>query len=147
MRGPRVKTVGTLALAALLPFAVACGGGEETEDAAADQQPPAGQQQQPPGQQPGQQMQIEVEEDELRAFTEAQVELEGLREEYQGKLQDAGGQEEAQQLEQEANEEMMQAVEDEGLDVERYSQIARAIETDPELRQRFMELREELLAE
>ncbi len=146
MRGSIPKTASALALAALLPVALACDSGDqEAGDAASQQQgqPPAGQQQQPP---PGQQQapQIEVEEDELRAFTEAQVEIEGLRGEYQTRLQEAEGQEEARQIEQEANEEMVGVVEDQGLDVQRYTQIARAIDSDPDLRQRFMELRQEL---
>lgn len=145
MCGSISKTASALALAALLPLALACDSGDqEAEDAASQRgQPPAGQQQQPP---PGQQQapEIEVGEQELRSFTEAQVEIESLRGEYQTRLQEAGGQEEARQIEQEANEEMVQVVEDQGLDVQRYTQIARAIDSDPELRQRFMELRQEL---
>lgn len=147
MRGSIPKTASALALAALLPVALACDSGDqEAGDAASQQQgqPPAGQQQQQPPSGQQQAPQIEVEEDELRAFTEAQVEIEGLRGEYQTRLQEAEGQEEARQIEQEANEEMVGVVEDQGLDVQRYTQIARAIDSDPDLRQRFMELRQEL---
>lgn len=146
MRDSISKSASALALAALLPLALACDSGDqEAGDAASQQgQPPAGQQQQqpPPGQQ--QAPQIEVGEEEMRSFAEAQIEIEGLRGEYQTRLQEAEGQEEARQIEQEANEEMVQVVEDQDLDVQRYTQIAQAIDADPDLRERFMELRQEL---
>jgi len=47
---------------------------------------------------------------------------------------------EIQQIQQQSNEEMVQAVEDEGLSVQRFNQIAQAIQQNPELQQEFREM-------
>ncbi len=45
-----------------------------------------------------------------------------------------------QQIQEEANQEMVEAVEDEGLSVERFNQIAQAIQQDPELQEEFSDM-------
>ena len=45
-----------------------------------------------------------------------------------------------QQIQQQSNEEMVQAVEDEGLSVQRFNEIAQAIQQNPELQQEFREM-------
>jgi hypothetical protein len=47
---------------------------------------------------------------------------------------------EIQQIQQQSNEDMVQAVQEEGLEVQRFNQIARAIQQNPDLQQRFQEL-------
>lgn len=47
---------------------------------------------------------------------------------------------EIQQIQESSNQQMIEAVQEEGLDVQRFNQIARAIQQNPELQQRFQEL-------
>ncbi|MFW5811839.1 MAG: DUF4168 domain-containing protein [Alkalispirochaetaceae bacterium] len=47
---------------------------------------------------------------------------------------------ELEEIQQESNDQMVEAVEDEGLDVQRFNRIAQAIQQDPELQERFEEL-------
>lgn len=47
---------------------------------------------------------------------------------------------EIQQIQQQSNQEMVQAVRDEGLEVQRFNQIAQAIQQSSELQERFQEL-------
>jgi hypothetical protein len=47
---------------------------------------------------------------------------------------------EIQQIQQQSNQEMVQAVREEGLEVQRFNQIAQAIQQSPDLQQRFQEL-------
>ncbi len=47
---------------------------------------------------------------------------------------------EIQQIQQQSNQEMVEAVEEEGLDVQQFNQIAQAIQQDPELQARLQEL-------
>lgn len=47
---------------------------------------------------------------------------------------------EIQQIQQQSNEEMVEAVQGEGLEVQRFNQIAQAIQQSPDLQQRFQEL-------
>lgn len=144
MNRSKTKTFHAVSLALLLPLAMACGSddGQQTEEtAAAEQQQPAA------GQQPGQQVDIEVSEDEMETFVEVQMELADVRQEVQGEMQAAEGQEEAQALADEANEEMAALIEDAGMDIERYDQVASAIQADPELQERFLEVRDRLTQE
>ena len=48
--------------------------------------------------------------------------------------------EEIQQIQTSSNEEMVKAVQEEGLNVQRFNTIARAIQQNEDLRQRFQEL-------
>ena len=47
---------------------------------------------------------------------------------------------EIQQIQQQSNQEMVQALEEEDLSVQRFNQIAQAIQQDPELQQQFREM-------
>lgn len=80
---------------------------------------------------------IEVSDQQLNQFADAQAELSGIQQEFAGRLQQVEDPEEAHALQVEANEEMTSAVEDAGLDVESFNAIARAIQTNPELQQRL----------
>ncbi len=79
-------------------------------------------------------------DDELEKFAAVQQELEGIREEYGAKLENVEDPKKAQALQQEASETMTDAVKDEGLDVETYSTIAKAVRNDDALRQRVIEM-------
>jgi hypothetical protein len=87
------------------------------------------QQQQPP--------QVEVTESDLEQFAEAQVAISSIQQDFAGRLQGVDDPEAAHELQIKANEEMTEAVEDAGLDVESFNNIAMAIQNDPELQQRL----------
>ncbi len=115
--------------------------------AVAQQQPPQEQQEQPPQEEaqpmPEQQEAPDVSDAQIDAFVEAHVNVNDVREEYTERLQQAEDQEEAQQLQQEANQAMQEAIEDSGMDIEEYEEVAMAVNADPEVRDDVMERLEE----
>ncbi|RFF27990.1 MULTISPECIES: DUF4168 domain-containing protein [unclassified Wenzhouxiangella] len=96
-----------------------------------------GQQTQPQQQQPET---IDVSDQQLEQFAEAQTEISGIQQDFSSRLQEVEDPEKAQDLQRQANEEMTAAVEDAGLDVESFNQIAMAIQNDPELQQKLTEM-------
>lgn len=129
--------VSAFGLATLLAFgAAACGGGDQQTQ----EQQPAAQQQQAPtqGQQQGQQ--IEVTDDELRAFVTATRRLQEAAKTVKAQMEEGQGR---QQARQELKEKRDQILEDVGLDPMRYRQIRKAIEADKTLQQRYMEMRKQ----
>lgn len=147
-----MRTFSALGTAILLAAAtVACGGGEEPGQqegrtpGQTQQRPAPGQQQM--GQPPAPAPDTEVSEEEMRAFTEAQMALEEVRREYGPQLQSAQDSAEADQIRQEASQLMIEAVREAGLDEQRYTEIARAIQATPELQDRFLEMRRQLTEE
>ncbi len=129
----RHAAMGTAVLLAL--GILACGGGESP-----DQQGSQGQQQPPAAQQ---QQQTDVSDEELRAFAEATDQLQGVAEQARSDMQGAEGQEEAQQVREDFQEKQAQIVQEAGLDTARYTEIRNAIESNPDLRNRFLEIRQE----
>lgn len=87
------------------------------------------QQQQPP--------QTDVSEQELSQFADAQGQISSIQQDFSGRLQGVEDPEKAHELQVQANQEMTAAVEDAGLDVESFNNIAMAIQNDPELQQRL----------
>ncbi len=87
--------------------------------------------------QPPQHETIEVSDQQLQQFATAQVEITRINQDFTGRLQNVDDPEKAYELQMEANEEMTQAVEDAGLNVESFNEIAMAIQSDPELQQRL----------
>lgn len=128
----RHAAMGTAVLLAL--GTLACGG-EETPDqqSSQDQQPPAAEQQQ----------QIDVSDEELRAFAEATDQLQTVAEDARSDMQEAEGQQEAQQVREDFQQEQARIVQEAGLDTARYTEIRNAIETNPDLRNRFLEIRQQ----
>jgi len=82
---------------------------------------------------------IEVSDAQLDQFVAAQESIVGIQEDFSQRLEGVDDPEEAYELQVEANEEMTAAVEDSGLSVEEYNEIAMAIQTDEELRDRLSE--------
>jgi len=123
------KTMLTFALAALLasPLALA-------------QQGQQGQQAQP---MPQQQEAPDVSDEQIASFVEAYVAVNEVREEYTARLQEAEDQEEAQALQMEANDAMSAAIEDTGLSVEEYQNVAMAVSADAEVREQVTQMLEE----
>lgn len=101
-----------------------------------EQQPPQEEQTQP---MPQEQEVPDVSEEQIDQFVEAHIAVNDVREEYTDQLQEAEDQEEAQQLQQEANQAMTSAIEDTGMDVEEYEEVAMAVNADPDVRNEVME--------
>ncbi len=89
---------------------------------------------------PAQQTQVEFAENDLHTFASVQGDLDNIRTEYSSRLEAASDQEQAAELQQEASMMMIQAVEAAGMDVETYNEIALALQSDPELRDRVAEM-------
>ena len=77
---------------------------------------------------------------DLQKFADVQDDLEGIRSEYSGRLESTEDPDQAAQLQQEASQKMVQTVQETGLDVETYSNIALAIQSDPELRDKVQSM-------
>lgn len=73
---------------------------------------------------------------ELRKFVEAQDGINGIRDEYMARIEDAGSQDEARELQLEANDQMVSVIEDAGLDIPTYNAIATAYNSEPSVRDR-----------
>jgi len=100
--------------------------------AAVAQQDQAGQMQQ--------QQTIDVSDQQLEQFADAQTEIASIQQDFSSRLQEVEDPEKAQDLQRQANDEMTAAVEEAGLDVESFNQIAMAIQNDPELQQKLTEM-------
>ena len=77
---------------------------------------------------------------DLEKFADVQEDLEGIRTEYSGKLESTEDPDQAAQLQQEASQKMVQVVQDAGMDVETYSNIALALQSDAELRDKVQSM-------
>ena len=92
---------------------------------------------------PQQQEVPEVSDDQIQAFVDAYVAVNEVREEYTARMQEAEDQEAAQALQMEANEAMSAAIEDSGLSVEEYQEVAMAVSADPDVREQVTQMLEE----
>lgn len=84
--------------------------------------------------------QASVSDAELQEFAQARAAVERIQTEYQGRAQDVKSQEEMQKLQAQANDEMVAAVQNTNLSVEQYNNIARLIQTNQKVLDRFMEI-------
>ena len=98
------------------------------------------QEEQSQGQAMQQQETIDVSDQQLEQFADAQTEISTIQQDFSSRLQEVEDPEKARDLQREANEEMTAAVEEAGLDVESFNQIAMAIQNDPELQQKLTEM-------
>lgn len=79
-------------------------------------------------------------DNELKKFASVQEDLESIRNEYSGKLESTEAPDQAAELQQEASQKMVQVVQDAGMDVETYSNIALALQSDAELRDKVQSM-------
>lgn len=75
-------------------------------------------------------------DNELEKFANVQDDLEQIRKDYSGRLEGTEDPDQAAKLQQEASQKMVRVVQDAGMDVETYSNIALALQSDPELREK-----------
>ena len=79
-----------------------------------------------------------VDDDKLKSFAVAFLEVTRVTQAYQPQIAAAGTPEDQQRLQQEAGEKMVEAVnEAEGITVDEYNMIIQAAQTDPELAQKI----------
>jgi hypothetical protein len=97
-------------------------------------QTPPGQAQTPPGQQSAQ-----ISDVKLDQFVDALSEIHIIRQTTAVELEAAADTEEAQRVQQEAQERMVEVVEESGLTVEEYNNIATMMSSNPELASRVHE--------
>jgi TolA-binding protein len=79
----------------------------------------------------------EVSAAEIASVAQAHKQVAQLQQEYQARLGTIQDQQEQQKLVQETNEKMISAVRDAGVSVERYNEILRAAQSDPDLQKRI----------
>lgn len=115
----------------MAPVALAQGGG--------------GQQQPPPPQQQQQAPDVDVSDEELETVAEVYLKLEEVQEKYREDFNETQDPEAAQELQQQLQDEANQVIEDhEGITPDRYDEIIRAAQADPELRDQLLAKIEEL---
>jgi len=85
-----------------------------------------------------QQPMAEVDEANLEKFADAYIDVGEIHNEYSQLLQEVEAPEQAQELQQEANDKMVEAIQANDLEVQEYSEIAAAIEQNPEMRERVV---------
>lgn len=124
------KLTNAITLLMALGFATAAYAGDSYERTAPDKGP-APQAQDVPA---------DFSDGDLQKFAAVQGDLEGIRSEYSGKLETTEDPDKAAQLQQEASQKMVQVVQDAGMDVETYSNIALALQSDAELRDKVQSM-------
>lgn len=104
--------------------------------------PATGQQQ--PAPQPQAQDAPEIEQDELETVAEAYVEISEIRAQMQTELQSADDSQQATEIQQRADQQMQQVLQDHGIAIERYQEVIQILNSDPEQRQAFQEVLQEI---
>ena len=90
-----------------------------------------------PQQQQQQGQPAEVSEAKLDKFVDALAEIRTIQQEVSVELEAASDTQEAQELQQQAQQKMIEAVQEAGLSVEEYNQIASLMNSDPEIQERI----------
>jgi hypothetical protein len=80
-----------------------------------------------------------VTDEEVSSFVSAYASIMELQLAYQEEFQQASSPEEAQAIEARAQGEVEEAIEDEGLSMQRFDEIARQLQTDPALQERVQQ--------
>jgi len=86
------------------------------------------------------QQQMNVTDAQLQEFAEAQAAVGQVQSNFQAQAQAVETQEEMQMVQQQANEQMVQAIQETDLSVQEYNQIANAVQADPQLREKYMNM-------
>lgn len=152
----RVRIPRYTARAAVVAFAAVALAAPVFAQAQPDQQGDAPQQQQQaqsqPRQQPSQQAagetvtSADVAEAELETFAASLNDVAEINQKLQADLAASQDQAKTQQLKTDANEKMAAAIRSHGMEIERFNQISRSLKTDPELNERVLAKRRELMA-
>lgn len=84
--------------------------------------------------------QVNVTDQEMRDFVDAEQAVRQVKSKFQGKVQNIKTQEQLQALQAKANEQMVQAIRENGLKVEEYNRTAQAIQTNPQVQKKYLKL-------
>ena len=87
--------------------------------------------------------QSKIDPAQLKSFARVYVEFEKIRDTYEPRLSKAQGEQEAQVIQKEAGAKVDEALANEGLSRETYSQILNTLNADNELRAKAMQLIDE----
>jgi hypothetical protein len=97
----------------------------------------------PDQQAPGEEAAPEVTESQLDTFTTIYVDLQTMNTEFQEELSEVETQEEAREIQARLQEDSIALIEEHGWSVDRYNQVADAIDTQPDVLERAFELIDE----
>lgn len=90
--------------------------------------------------QQGQAQQVNISDQELRDFVGAEQAVRQVKSKFQGKVQNIKTQEQLQALQAQADEQMVQTIRQSGLTVEQYNKVAEAIQTNPQVQKKYLDL-------
>jgi len=97
---------------------------------------------QPPAEATAAEASASIPDSALELFVEAEQKVSEIRDDYQGRIGLVADQpDQAMELQQQAQQKMVEAVEDAGLAVMQYNQIAQLASTDESLRSRIQSMR------
>lgn len=130
---PALAAALTLGLGATAAGAQQGSGGMQ-QSPGTQQQAPGTQQQGPSGVEEPQPEQPTFTSQQKERFADAYLEIIEIQERYTADIEETESGEEARKLQEEANDKMVTAIEDNGLSVPEYSEIANAMDMNPELR-------------
>lgn len=88
---------------------------------------------------PGEAEGADFSQEEISAFARAQAQVMEIEQEFSAQFAEAGDPAEQQAIMEEANEKMLDVIEQEGLSIEVFNQIATQAQTDSELQQQLNE--------
>jgi predicted ATPase with chaperone activity len=94
------------------------------------------------GFEPPAQQETMLDDEKLAAFVYAETQVVQISEEWNARMQSAESPEAAQELREQAQAQMVTAVQEAGLSVQEYNEIAMAAQTDPDLQARLQQIRE-----
>lgn len=83
------------------------------------------------------QVQTQVSDEEATSFANAFNAVRGIQEQYSQEVQGVQDESQIKELQQKYTDKMIKQVEDNGLSVDRYNEIAQAMQRDEELRQKI----------
>lgn len=78
-----------------------------------------------------------VTDEQVKAFADAQARVREISQKWSPKVNEARSEEESARVQESARQEMIIAVQNTGLTLTRYNEIARAAQQDPQLQQRI----------
>lgn len=84
-------------------------------------------------------MQSNLNQQQLQTFAVVALEVQRISDDYQSKFTTASTPEERQRVQQEATEKMTKAVEEKGMTVDQYNEVARVAQADAEVAQQITE--------
>lgn len=80
-----------------------------------------------------------LSQQDLQTFATAAVEVQRISDDYQARFAAADTAEERQQIQQEATDKMAKAVEDKGMTVDQYNEVARTAQSDADVANQISE--------